>query len=271
MSKKAKAVVSVEDVQDRVVSASESIDGQAAQHSRRGPGRVDVGGRIVLHTPQANELFTGKRPGLTGQSGKKSAGKSYMGLIGFAGKAMHIWTAARNNDPYADFMLLKIEEEFGEIVKLVASTQQHVTSLLESLEGIEMSAAVNVSPVEHDLKFICPWAYRAATLLSRYDRLALDGITCRRVGLIFGDDWFKTIVEPASRIRRWFALSKRWVNTGVSRKNVESGDAVARRAVDIYREKFPEMLQIPESVLSGKQRASVSPVIVVAESADLAV
>lgn len=259
-AKKAKATAVAHD-EDVIAIEHEIVAAEPVR--RRGPGRVDVAGRLVLHTPQANELFTGKRSAVQGDKNVNS--KSYMGLIGFAGKAMHIWTAAREDDPYADYLLVRIEEEYGELVKLVISTQQHVSALLDSLDGIEMNPAVNVAPVEHELKFVCPWAYRAAALLSRYDRLVLDGVTCRRVGLVFGDDWFKTIVEPARRMRRWFSMSKQWVNTGVRRGNLEAGDGVAKRAAEIYQAKFPGMLDLPESVLSRQRRAKVSPMIVVPE------
>lgn len=259
-AKKAKAVVMAH---DEAVMDIESDVAITESVRRRGPGRVDVAGHLVLHTPQADELFTGKRSAVQGD--KNLSSKSYMGLIGFAGKTMHIWTAAREDDPYADLLLIRIEEEYDELVKLVESTQQHVNALLESLDGIEMNPAVNVAPVAHELKFICPWAYRAASLLSRYDRLVLDGVTCRRVGLVFGDDWFKTIVEPARRMRRWFSLSKQWVNTGVKRSNIVAGDGVATRAAEIYKSKFPGMLNLPEAVLFGQRRARVSPMIVVPE------
>lgn len=234
------------------------VEGVANVPRRNGPGRVEVGGRLVLHSGPAIELFTGRR------IDKKAQG--YMGLLGFAKSMMRVWTAARANDPFADFLLVRLEEEYQEMVSVVALRQQQVSSMLESMDGIAMDQSVSVSPVQMELRFVCPWAYRAAALLYRYDRMVMDALTCRRVGLLFGDDWFEVVVRPAGQIRRWFTLSSRWINTGATRENIKAQDAVSARALEMYQQKkFTDMLELPEKILNGQKRASVSPVIMVSK------
>ena len=80
-------------------SLSESNKTEQIQHS---VGALQGEVWLTVQTYQAQSLVRGRR-----RSEDKPA---IIGLVGFADRLKTVWQAARQNDPYADWWLIKIEE-----------------------------------------------------------------------------------------------------------------------------------------------------------------
>lgn len=220
---------------------------------RERPGRLTTQGSIQLQTHQAHRLFYGRR------ADKQSGQFPIVGLVRFAKLIGDVWNAAEADDPYADMVLLEVEQAYEDAANTVREQLSATKALIaEQLEGIEIEIVHSVKPVKLDLQFYSPWAYRAAVLLKRFDELVLACLTARKVGLMLDDDWQAVVVRCGTRIRHMFELSRRWLCTGVTRDDIAANNQVAQRA-EARNAEQQKMLVMSEDVVAGTTRAKLSP------------
>lgn len=226
------------------------------------PGRLETGGgKITLETRQAHALFYGRR------GDKENNVFPIVGLVRFAKNVAEIWHASENDDPYADLTLLEIEAKFEDAVEFIKAQKKHIEQMLETeLQGIDMPNTHSVDPATMDIQFYSPWAYRAAIVLSQFDRTVLSAMTAKKMGLMFEDDWTASIVKCSSMIRAVFEASRLWVNTSVKRDDMAANNKVAQRAAKLYGARKPTLPDMPEDVLKGERRAKLAPRIRVGEN-----
>ena len=96
-------------------------------------------GRVWLsvQTHQARQLIHGRK----GNAGKATI----IGLVGFADRLRLIWQAARDDDPYADWWLIKVHEAIEVARTEIDNQQAALTQQLAQLPAIEVSIAAGCS------------------------------------------------------------------------------------------------------------------------------
>jgi len=212
------------------------------------PGPMRTQGQILLHTRAAHRLFYGRR-----RDDKQNI-KAIIGLVRFSTNMNGIFELASNDDPYADAVLLAIEERFSAANALVSENIEALEQLLGGMEGLTISSNESIKPITLPVEFKTVYGFMGARLLGQYDKLVRLGLVARHVGLIFADDWGHLIGKPGSKIREVFWLSTTCRYTGVTRNDVAANNEVARRAADKYGE-------LPQDVLKGTRRSKYAPVI----------
>lgn len=212
------------------------------------PGPMRTQGEIVLHTRAAHRLFYGRR------RDDKAKIQPIIGLVRFSTNMNGIFECAANDDPWADAVLLKIEDRFAAANNLVRENIDVLEQLLDGMEGLSICLNESVRPITLPVEFRTVYGFMGARLLGQYDKLVRLALVARHVGLVFADDWGKLVGAPGRKIREVFWLSSTYRYTGVTRNDVAANNEVARRAAAKYGE-------LPQDVLQGLRRAKHAPVI----------
>lgn len=175
-----------------------------------------------------------------------------VGLTGFADRLRIIWNAARHDDPYADWWLLKVDAAIGAAAALIRSHQSAVAEELDQFIPMAIAVAMSDSPARIRLQFANPYAYQAARLLARFDELICAVVTANHVGLI--DTARRAQIQHvcARKLRGLFMLPLAYRNMKLDRPTV-----LAR--IGRAHEARQTMGEIPDEVLSGERRASFAP------------
>lgn len=217
------------------------------------PSVMRMGAHMDLHSHLAINLFRGRR------SAPENGVRAVIGLARFARQVALVWSAAEQDDPYADQCLLDIEVEFEEAKRLLDEREKTLASIVDGMEGLTVDIQTSVKPARIDLQFYCPWAFRAAQLLIQFDRVVRLGLTARHLGLFGNDDWSAVVRDSSRVLRHIFALPNRWISTGVTREDFRKKNKVTKRALARYAEIKDSRLELSEAVMRGEVRAKLAP------------
>ncbi len=229
------------------------LSGEPSERSVSLPPSMQMGATLKLHTHLAINLFRGRR----GDRSKNI--RQIVGMSLFARQAGLIWTAAKNDDPYADQCLIEIEEAHKRTKTLLDEREKALSELIEGLEGFEVDVQTCTEPLEIPLNFHSPWAYRSVLLLLQYDKIVRLGLTAHHVGFIGDAEWNDVITDSGRAMRNLFEEVNRWVFTNVTRDDIRKNTKVAKRAQGQYLEKKNNRLVIEDEVMEGTKRASIAP------------
>lgn len=209
-----------------------------------GPGALRGQVWLSVQTRQAQRLIRGRN----GNAEKPAI----IGLVGFADRLRVIWQAARNDDPYADWWLVKVHEALERVRDLVRVEQAALDAQLEQLTAMEVSVAESMKPYRIALQFANPYGYRGAQLIAEYDTFVRTLLTAHHVGLLSGAAMEGLLNACARKIRGVFAIPQGYHFLGVDRVSLKQGTANASRARQV-------MGEVPEDVLDGSHCALLAP------------
>ena len=209
-----------------------------------GPGVLRGQVWLTIQTRQAQQLVRGRngtpeKPAITG-------------LVGFANKLRVIWQAARNDDPYADWWLIKVHETLDSTRQLIKKRQTEVDTVLDQMASMDIAVAESSRPYRVPLRFANPYAYQGARLIAEYDTLVRTVLTGTHVGLIDRETSDGFLKLCTRKIRGAFALPQDYRFLGIDREAVRKGTGKAAQAVNF-------MGVVPEDVMSGELRAPLVP------------
>ncbi|MCI0653078.1 MAG: TIGR03761 family integrating conjugative element protein [Methylococcaceae bacterium] len=210
------------------------------------PGTLRSQVTMEIQTSRAQRLVNGR---------KRSEGvEPILGAIDFGRRTRALWQSAGNDDPYADWTLLKMEDFIHAAKQMIESHSRRIGEILAGMEGFNIEIANSVEPIQVSLQFGNPYGYMGAYLVADFDMLARTALTARHLGLI---DRLQSeeILHAAERaIRRIFNYTAEWRFTGVDREDFRQMNQNARRASEW-------MGELPPEVLSGEKRARMAPPI----------
>ncbi|WP_051301689.1 PFL_4669 family integrating conjugative element protein [Sedimenticola selenatireducens] len=199
---------------------------------------------LTVQTRQAQRLIQGRNG-----SNEKPA---IIGLVGFADRLRLIWQAARNDDPYADWWLIRIHEAIDQARELVRRSQSEIDEKLAQSPSIEVRVAASLRPYRIPLQFANPYAYQGAHLIGEYDTLVRTLLSGCHVGLLDRASTERSAQLAGRRIRGVFLLPQSYRFLGIDRASVQRQDEKAKRAQAL-------MGDLPPVVLSGEQQAPEVP------------
>lgn len=211
---------------------------------RIGERNFDVGALhsdiwLTLQTRHAQHLVRGRsingKPPITG-------------LMGFADRLRLIWQAAQDDDPYAEWWLLKIHDGLEVADARIAERRKVMQSTLSRALALRIAPAAAKEPFRVQLRFATPYAFQAARILYEFDRLVCEAFTAKHVGILGPRQCAEAIRSCARKVRSVFDAPKRYRRLGIDRAAIRGKDAILQRA---------ELLMgaLPEDVLSGARRA----------------
>jgi len=208
------------------------------------PGGLQGEVWLTLQTHQAVILVHGRAP-IPDKRG-------IIGLIGFADRLRIIWDAARNDDPYADWWLIKVDEAIRSTSDTIEAQQSTVSSQLDQLLSMEVGIASSDSPTRLRLQFANPYAYQGARLLARFDQLVCAVVTASHIGLVNHDRRRQIQQSCARKVRNLFMLPQAYRVMALDR-------ATVRARAGRSHEARQRMGDLPEDILSGERRARFAP------------
>ncbi len=203
-------------------------------------------GRVWLsvQTHQARQLIHGRK----GNAGKATI----IGLVGFADRLRLIWQASRDDDPYADWWLIKVHKAIETARAEIDNRQVGLTEQLAQLPAMEISIAASQQPYRISLNFVNPYAYRAAQLLGAFDSLMCTALTARHIGLLVEANYQQVVQDSARQLRALFLIPQGYRYLKIDRIAVQQASARSLEAKQA-------MGEVPAAILSGEQRPPLAP------------
>ncbi|MCG8023965.1 MAG: TIGR03761 family integrating conjugative element protein [Candidatus Thiodiazotropha endolucinida] len=199
---------------------------------------------LTVQTRHAQQLIHGRQA-----TPEKPA---IIGLVGFADRLRLIWQAARHDDPYADWWLIKVHEALDQARHTIAEEQAAVDERMAGMTGIEVTVAKSLRPYRVPLQFANPYAYRGAQLIGEYDTLVRTLLSGYHVGLLDRESSQKVIHLAARKVRGAFAVPLGFRMLGIDRASLQQDSDKKAQARQL-------MGDLPLEVLNGEQRAPLVP------------
>ena len=162
-------------------------------------------------------------PGASADSwSKRHEGQSpIIGLGLFAERLRLIWQASRNDDPYADWWLIKVHEAIEEREALFLRLQRDLDERLTQMGSIEVAVAESERPYRMPLQFANPYAYQAARLVSTYDTLVCAALTAGHIGVLDRASRDHVIELGARKIRGLFMIPQGYRFLRIERSDIQ--------------------------------------------------
>ena len=210
------------------------------------PGGLRNNTRMTIETRQAQKLVVGRK--------RSKEVEPIIGLLDFGRRMKLIWLSAEADDPYADWFLVKIEKSMAESKALIEDKTTWLNTRMNEMEGFDIQVAHSLQPLHVPIFFQNPYGYMGAYLIADYDALARAVFTARHIALIDRALAEHLLKSTGKAIRRTFNLASLWKFTGITRIDIQAKSLQATRAIET-------MGECPELILSGVQRALISPAI----------
>ena len=175
-----------------------------------------------------------------------------IGLVGFADRLRVIWNAARADDPYADWWLIKIDEALQRARLRIKTEQAALNECIEQCSTLQIKVVTTSKPYRLALNFANPYAYWGAQLIAEFDTTARTILTAKHVGLINNALAESALQGCAAAIRSLFAVPHGYRVLRIDREAIEAGGKAANAAADL-------MGELPSEVLLGERAAALTP------------
>ncbi len=211
-----------------------------------GPLRSSM--ELTLHTHHAVRIWQGR-----------SASEEKNGIIGLSG-FVHVMSkikrGAEQDDPYADFWMIRIQEKLEHSKDALTLIEDQLEQLMSRLpKAINVGDNLNVHPITLPLSINTPLSFMAVYLLIDYDNIVRRLLLAHRTALIGRRDMARWIDAVGHVLRSLCGLAQQFKFSGVTREDFITNNALAREA----RERFGEL---PAEVLEGTCRSEFAPPII---------
>lgn len=200
------------------------------------PGPVISAATIRLHTRVAVDLFHGHR-----------------GFTWFAANLNKLWDFSLQDDPYADYQLILVEEQLPLVRQYLSQKTEDIEMRLGALAdaGIEAISHQSVRPIEIPITFRATQAAAAVLHLAALDQLTQKALMARHFGLLTETGWESCVRQSARALRDLFTLSE-YQAGGACRDDFSSNNAKAHVAIERFGD-------LPTEVLEGVKRPALGP------------
>jgi integrating conjugative element protein (TIGR03761 family) len=139
-------------------------------------------------------------------------------LLTFAKKVKVIYFAAKKDDPYADYYLIKIEEALCDAKKELDKSLAFHQFITANTAGLEVT--LENKPIIVPLYFGTPFAYFAARLLLTLDETAQCILIKKHLGIPLNQPIKALLKEVSLPWRQALHVADSWYLTGVTRQDV---------------------------------------------------
>lgn len=183
--------------------------------------------------------------------------KRQPGLLEFARRVRGVYTDAAHDNPYADWTLIKIEDDIRVLRDKIDFERGKLREKLNALDGDVLEPAVAETPHHDQLEFDTPYAYVLGVALGEFDTLVREAMTAAHAGAIKPRDRTAMFQAITSQLRRALMTPHHYVRTRITRASIEQEDAAQIETLETRLGG-----QLPSDVLKGDRRAEHAPDIV---------
>lgn len=226
---------------DADVLSTEAVESDADEAS---PGPLRSESWITLQTRQAQRLVTGRRA--------EDGTPGIVGLTRFAAMLRPLWNAARADDPWADWWLLRVHDAIEQGQQELDALLEHVNRLLKQTPNVSVTVAVSIEPLKVPLTFTNPYAFRGAYLLAKFDDLVRAVLTAKHVAMTDRNSSERLISDGGRQVRRAYNAALGYRFLGITRDD-------ARLMTARIKEAEAQMGGLPPEILDAKLRAPFAP------------
>lgn len=197
--------------------------------------------QMTIHTIEALRMFYGRA---------REPGSKVNPIIGgrrIAASLRNLWLLTANNNPYADWALVRYERGLQEV-------QEHLREAIQQCEermqqqrklGLNYTVAASSNPVNVNLGFKSPYGYDISTLIVQYDyfvrlqktlnRKSLQSDSQMRESLSIASRAILKVFYDTARFSRWLSRSEM---ADLNRADWISADVQARKRIEFAMEVF---------------------------------
>ena len=183
--------------------------------------------------------------------------KRQPGLLEFARRVRGVYTDAAHDNPYADWTLIKIEDDIRGLRDKIDFHREKLREKLSALDGQALEPAVAETPHHDQIEFDTPYAYVLGVALGEFDTLVREAMTAAHVGAIRPRDRTAMFQSITSQLRRALMTPHHYVRTRITRDSIEQEDAAQIETLETRLGG-----QLPSDVRNGERRAEHAPDIV---------
>ncbi|TVR95217.1 MAG: TIGR03761 family integrating conjugative element protein [Rhodospirillales bacterium] len=203
-------------------------DGAATDHPAPGaPGVLRGEASIVLHTRHGQQLYLGRAAGTS--NGKPTA--AIPGVRRFASQVRQVAIGARAGDPYADWMLVRLDQEIATVEAAYDQQRELLEAALTGCPGISIGIALSVAPLCIPMQFSSPYAFKAAEVVARFDALACQILTAVHTARVPRHRGETLLLEGKRHARRLLQAPARYSFSGASRDDLVHNTARGQAAI----------------------------------------
>lgn len=212
----------------------------------------DSGIEIAISTAFAYRLWKG-RP-------KSGQNTQIMGVPGFAAMVRKIEGHIRNDDPYADYVYLLIEERIQAVAGEIAAERSGIEDFIKSAIPEEMSLPEvgSNAPQKVKVRFTSPLAFRLSYQVISVDQILRRVLLANHVAAMTTQEKHEVIARLSNIIRGVMHMVFLFTPTGVTRDDIAANNAKARKAREVMANSLGEL---PEDILAGTRRADDAPML----------
>ena len=182
--------------------------------------------------------------------------KSQPGLMEFARQVRGVYTDASHDNPFADWTLLKIEDDIKELRDAIADARKDLKEKLDAIEAEGVETASTSEPHHDQVEIDTPYAHMLGVVLREFDELVREGMTAAHVGAIRPRERTALFQGMTSRLRRIIMTPHHYPRNRVTRTTYDE---------DVNQiETLESRLggPVPKEVLVGDLRGEFAPDIV---------
>jgi len=195
-------------------------------------GGLELESTIVINTNMGKTIILGRMT--------DSYAKSIIGLHQFHIKIKSTFYAAKADNPYADLMLLRVEDDFHDSL---AEYQKVISDLKNKIKAREVETdAFGVASVEEfstpktkqaSIRYKCTqdslaikinyklqYGHIVAFLISNYDHIATLLLIAKAYGIITSKEFYRELQIQGKPIRRIYRYGQFWKNHKITRQDV---------------------------------------------------
>ena len=185
--------------------------------------------------------------------------KSQPGVIEFGRRVRGVYTDAAHDNPFADWTLLKIEDDIKALRDAIAEARKDLVAKLDGVEAKGVEAATTAHPHRDRVEIDTPYVHVLAVALEEFDELVREGMTAARVGAIRPRERTALFQAITSRLRGIIMTPHHYPRNRITRANYEE------EAEQIATVEARLGGSLPKDVLVGDRRAEFAPDINQAE------
>ncbi|MEQ9859578.1 TIGR03761 family integrating conjugative element protein [Pectobacterium cacticida] len=212
---------------------------------------------LELHTHYAIRLWDGRRRGHRDDNlDKKPKHRARFFRIFSMPQVIAVAGVANNDssldNPYADALLVKLEDALTVSSQKIQSDVDELSSILKSIpQTLSLTDVRSVSPLNIGVYSRSPLGYRCVWLLVGYDQLAMRVFQAFHYGLISRAQRDKYLDSNGYAVRQIYGLVQSYRSFSVTRSDILLRTPIGIKAIERFGEPDPD-------VMSGRVRSSFS-------------
>jgi integrating conjugative element protein (TIGR03761 family) len=207
-------------------------------HKRTKTDWLEIESELTLHTINAQHFFWGRV-------------KDSCSLPDFNQHIMAIKVASKQDDPFADWVLLRTYDAIVQTYRKLYKFEDKLRQLLKPEEGLTFKLASHKEPVKLWIRFNMPYTRAAIHCLASYDRITRSFLASQ-ASCLKPDHTLQSQLQTAGELLRQMLITpKQWQRTDVTRSDIHTQTEQGKIALEL----FAGLGQLPASVLTGALRA----------------